>query len=173
MSAAPTFNRDRFLELAGRRAHPWVRRFGLTVMLAIVIVALTGALGQTERTDVAEGSAARLELRTPSTLRSGLLWRARVVVHARQKLAAPQLVLGSGYVDGMQLNTIEPAPIGETSRDGKLAFTFPTLDAGDNLTLYLQLQTDPTVYGKQDLSVGLESANSTPVRIQTSTRVLP
>jgi hypothetical protein len=36
------------------------------------------------------------------------------------------LVLDSGWGEGVTINTIEPSPVGEASRDGKLVF-----DLGD------------------------------------------
>jgi hypothetical protein len=173
LSSTTEFDLDRTRDLKGRGHQPWVRRVGLLLMGVIVVLALLGRFGQTEQSHAAASPSAKLEVLIPGTLRGGLLWRARIIVHARQKIAAPVLVLGPGYVRGMQLNTIEPSPTSETSRAAGLAFSYPTLEAGQSLTVYLQLQVDPTVIGAQDLSVGLEGANIDPVRVPASTRVLP
>lgn len=167
------FDLGRTRDLTGRSRHQWYRRAGLAVMGAVVVAALLGTFGQRDHTQTASGPAGSLELMKPAMLRGGLLWRARIVVRATEKIAAPQLVLGSGFVRGMQLNTIEPSPTSEGSRGSGLAFTYPTLNAGDSLTIYLQLQSDPTIVGAQNTSVSLEGANIAPIRLSSSTRVLP
>lgn len=173
MTAAAHFNLKRLRDLEGRLRHPFFRRTGLVALAAITIAALTGALGQTESTHSTGNEVAQLEVRAPSTLRGGLLWRARVTVTAREELVEPRIVLADGFVDGMQLNTIEPAPDSEASRDGALEFTYPTIPQGDTLTLYLQLQADPTVIGRQDLGVSLISDSGPALHLPRTTRVLP
>lgn len=173
MTASPHFDLGRLRDLEGRLAHPLRRRVGLAVLAVIVIAALTGKLGQTEQTRTVANAAAALEVRAPQTLRSGLLWRTRIVVTARQELVQPELTLGSGFADGMQLNTIEPAPTDETTVRGALVFSYPTIAAGDTLTVYLQLQSDPTVIGRQDLGVTLRSRDAPALDLPRTTRVLP
>jgi hypothetical protein len=45
----------------------------------------------------------------------------RVEVVSREELKEATLVLGSGWLEGMTVNTIEPSPLNEASRDGNLA----------------------------------------------------
>ena len=45
----------------------------------------------------------------------------------------PRLVLDEGWLDGLQINTIEPSPQSEASRDGRLVLSYPALKAGDRL----------------------------------------
>ena len=139
-------------------------------------VALTGRLGQSEHTSSAQTATARVTLDRPSTLRGGLMWPARVTIRARTQIVEPQVVLGAGYVRGMQLNTIEPAPADEATRGRSLALTYATLEPGDELTVYLQLQVNPDTLGRQDLSVVLEPGGDDPpasVRLPASATVLP
>jgi hypothetical protein len=167
---------ERHRDLRGRTGHPWIRRAILMVMAALVLVALTGRLGQSDHVTTVRTATARIDLRSPSALRGGLLWPARITVRARTRIVDPQLILGAGYVEGMQLNTIEPAAADETSRGDSLALTYATLDAGDQLTVYLQLQVNPDTLGRQDLSVVLRGGGEhppPPVRLRASTTVLP
>lgn len=154
-------------DLRGRRHHPWVRRVVLVLMTVLVVVALTGRFGQSERVLSVSRPDAEIRLRVPTALRGGLLWRAKITVTARTRIVDPELILGPGYVAGMQLNTIAPNATDEDSRGDSLALTYPTLDAGDKLTVYLQLQVDPTTSGRQDLSVSLdgEGLRDAPIRL--------
>lgn len=148
---------DRVRDLRGRRIHPWIRRVVLVAMTALVVVALAERFGQTEHVlSAPPHDAAKLELRAPEALRSGLLWRARITVTARTRIEDPELILGPGWVAGMQLNTIAPNATEEASRGDRLVLTYPTLRAGDQLVVHLQLQVNPTTSGRQDLSVALE-----------------
>lgn len=145
-------------------------------MAVVIVVALTGRLGQSEHTSSVRTATADLTVDTPSALRGGLMWPARVTIRARKRIVEPQVVLGAGYVRGMQLNTIEPAPADETTRGRSLALTYATLEAGDELTVYLQLQVNPDTLGRQDLSVVLQPGGDdppAPVRLPVSATVLP
>jgi len=156
--------------------HPWVRRVLVAAMVAVIVLALTGRLGQVERISSVQTATARVTLDAPSALRGGLMWPARVTIRARTRIVEPQVVLGAGYVRGMQLNTIEPAPAEETTRGRSLALTYATLQPGDELTVYLQLQVNPDTLGRQDLSVVLEPGGDDPppaVRLPASATVLP
>lgn len=180
MEASTTqFDLGRVRDLEGRRGHAWYRRIALAVMAAIVVAALAGVFGQTQSSRAADGPAASLRVQMPKTVRGGLMVPVRIAVRAKQKIIAPTLVLGPGFIEGMQLNSLEPAATSEASRppnaDGDAAFalTYPTLEAGDTLTVYVQLQVDPTTIGRQDVSVGLEGGNARPVRSPATLRVLP
>lgn len=177
-TTAPTdLARER--DLAGRRWQTWVRRGILALMAVFVGFALAGAFGQRTTVQTASGAAAEVRVRSATTLRGGVFSPVRIEVIARRKIAAPQLVLGPGFIDGLHLNSIEPAPLSETSRPrdeqgrAPLAFTYPTLEAGDELTVYLQTQVNPTTVGRQDMSVSLEGANVEPVRVPATLTVLP
>lgn len=167
---------ERTRDLRGRAFHPWFRRVLVVAMAAIVLFAAGGGIGQPQHRSGAATPAARLDVHGPRTLRGGLLWPARVVVHARERLVEPQVVLGSGYVRGMQLNTLEPAPSDEAAHGASLALTYPTIEAGGRLTVYLQLQVNPDTVGRQDLSVVLRPGGDDPqppVRVPASAVVLP
>ncbi len=102
-------------DLRGRSRRPWMRR-GLVALLAIpVVLALTGALGQQTKTLRTVAADATLQVEVPDVLRGGLMWRARIVVRATRTIEHPRIVLGSGFVHGMQLNTLEPAPESEAA----------------------------------------------------------
>ena len=160
-------------DLRGRFRHPWIRRTLLTVMAAGVAIAATGAIGQPTKTVVADGGGARLEVQVPGVLRGGLMWRARIAVTTDLDIEHPRIILGPGFVEGMQLNTLEPSPESEASRGPRVVLSYPALRAGDELVVYLQLQVNPTTVGKQDMSVELDDETEQIARVAHTTRVLP
>lgn len=173
------FDLDRARDLNGRHRHVWNRRFWLLVMAAFVGVALAGQFGQNRETRSTSGEAADLRIYMPEKIRGGLMFPVRIEVTAKERMSAPTIVLGPGFIDGMHLNTIEPAPTAEATRPpgatdpAPLAFTYPSLDVGDTLTVYLQLQVNPTTVGSQDVSVSVEAPGVEPVRSPATLRVLP
>jgi hypothetical protein len=146
----------------------------MLALLAVgVLLAATGAIGQPTKTLAVDGAGARLQLEAPGVLRGGLMWRARIVVRGDLDLKHPRLILGPGFVHGMQLNTIEPSPASEAGRGPRVVLSYPELKAGDELVVYLQLQVNPTTVGSQDTSVELDDATELVARVAHTTRVLP
>jgi hypothetical protein len=162
-------NRD----LEGRGGHPWIRRAVLVLLAVPVVLGLTGALGQETITRSASSPQARVSLDAPSVVRGGLMWRARISVRALRTIRHPRLILGSGYVDGMQMNTVEPSPAGEANRGPRLVFSYDQLSPGDELVVYLQFQTNPTTSGGQDAAVALDDATRPLARVEHTITALP
>ena len=163
----------RIRDLHGRRSHPWIRRACLAVLGAPLLLALTGAIGQPTKTLVAGGAGTRLQVEVPEVLRGGLMWPARIVVRSASNVKHPRIILGPGFVEGMQLNTIEPSPQSEAGRGPYLVLSYPELKAGDELVVYLQLQVNPTTVGDQDTSVQLDDETDPLGRVPHTTTVLP
>ena len=163
----------RMRDLHGRYAHPWVRRAMVALLAVPVVFAASGAFGQQTSTLRAAGGGAELEVNVPDTLRGGLLWRARITVRAQLDIKLPRIILGDGWVESMQLNTLEPAPESEAARGARVVLSYPELKAGEELAIYLQLQVNPTASGAQDTSVELDDETEPLARIGHTTRVLP
>jgi hypothetical protein len=160
-------------DLTGRVHHPWIRRVLLTLIAVPVVLGAAGALGQETVMRTAAGPRAQLALNAPETLRGGLMWRARITIRARDTIEFPRLVLGRGYINGMQLNSLEPSPSGESSRGPDLVLSYDKLAPGDTLVVYIQLQTNPTTSGAQDTSVELDDETRPLARISHTITVLP
>jgi hypothetical protein len=145
----------RHRDLVGRRHEAWVRR-GLLVLVGIVpLLAVLNLFGQRPHLEVVSGGAAQLEVYAPSHLRGGLLWEARFTIVARRELRDAVLVLDRGWMEGMTINTIEPSPLGEASRNGALALDLGHVPAGQKHVLYVQTQVDPTNVGRRSQDVRL------------------
>ncbi len=180
MSAPTTdFDLARTRDLEGRGRHVWNRRVVLALMAAFVVAALAGLFGQSPTVRTATSDSMALRVQMPEEVRGGLMFPVRIEVRANENVSSPQVVIGSGFVEGMHLNTLEPAPVSETTRPpkdgnpGALALTYPSLDAGDTLTVYLQLQANPTTVGNQDASVSVEGPGVDAVRSPATLHVLP
>jgi hypothetical protein len=164
---------DRHAALRRRRVEPWGRRAFLHVLLAAVAAALAGAVGQRASSTVAAEPAARLAVRAPQVVRGGLLFQARIEVRARRAVEHPRLVLDEGWLSGLQVNTIEPSPASEASRDGRLVLSYDALDPGDRLVVYLQFQLDPTSVGRTRNDVELDDATTRLAVVHRTLRRLP
>ena len=151
----------------------WARRATMTVFTAIVVLALLGVAGQTGTTTHASGAAASMSLGAPKTVRGGLFFQAKIEIVARRDVEHPRLVLGRGWVEGLQVNSTEPGAQSESSRDGRLVLSYDSLDAGDRFTLWVQFQVNPTQPGRRDLSVELDDAEAPIARIARKITVLP
>ncbi|MDX6707720.1 MAG: hypothetical protein QOI48_3566 [Solirubrobacteraceae bacterium] len=163
----------RIRDLRGRGSHPWIRRVFLTILGVGVVVASTGAIGQPTQALVTGGAGARLRVEVPDVLRGGLLAHARIVVRAARTISHPRIVLGPGFFEGLQVNTIEPSPQSEASRGRHVVLSYAELKPGDELVVYLQLQVNPTTVGDQDTTVQLDDETEPVARIAHTTTVLP
>ena len=69
--------RDRHLELAGRRGEPWARRIVIGLLGLVVVAALLGTVGQSPTTLQAQVPAATLTVKAPERVRSAFLEHVR------------------------------------------------------------------------------------------------
>jgi hypothetical protein len=134
----------RHRDLQGRRKDVWVRRGLLALAAAIPVLALFNVFGQRPGGSTVATSAARLHLYAPTRVRGGLLYEARFRITARRELKQAILVLDPGWAESQQINTIEPSPTGEASRDGQLELTLGHIPQGRSYLLFIQFQVNPT-----------------------------
>jgi hypothetical protein len=116
----------------------------LAVILAFLVAALFNVFGQYPSTVDLQSPRAKLRLYAPTKVRGGLLFEARFTIYARDELKNVLLRLSPGWNEGMQMNTVEPSPLGQGSRDGDLLFTLGHVPKGQVYRLFLQFQVNPT-----------------------------
>jgi hypothetical protein len=121
----------------------------------------------------AESDDATLELYAPERVRSGLIYEARFRIRAIRELKEATLVLDPGWVEGTTMNTVEPAPIGEASRDGKLVFDLGRVPGGDQHLLFIQLQVNPTNVGRHTQDVALFDGDELVATLDRTLTVFP
>jgi hypothetical protein len=164
--------RHRDLEGFSRRAI-WWRRAILGLIALISMLGLANVFGQRPATQIAVAPAASLKLYAPTHLRGGLLFSARFHIYAHKDLKRATLVLDPGWVEGMAVNTIEPSPIGEASRNGRLAFDLGHVRAGSSFVLWMQFQVNPTNVGRRSQDVELDDGGTRIARIDRTVTIFP
>jgi hypothetical protein len=163
--------RDRDLE--GRRNDIWVRRGLMALVAAVPIVALFNVFGQRPDSHTLAGPAASLKIYAPSHVRGGLLYEARFHVTARQELKNATLLLGSGWLEGMTVNTIEPSPVNEASDNGRLSLELGHIPQGQSYVLYMQFQVNPTNVGRRTQTVELDDGHTKLLSFHRTVTVFP
>ena len=129
--------------------------------------------GQRPATAVADVGAATLEVYAPERVRGGLFYEARFTIEAREEVEQATLVLDSGWAEGITINTVAPGPIGEASRDGRLAFELGRVPAGQKHVLFLQLQVNPTNVGHRAQDVELYDGDELLATINRTITIFP
>jgi hypothetical protein len=155
------------------RVEPWVRRVLVALLALFLLAGLLNVFGQRPGTSTAATSAARLKLYAPSRVRSGLYFEARFTITAHQDLKKATLVLDPGWLEGMTMNTIEPSPIGEGSRDGKLVLELGHIPKGSSYILFIQLQVNPTNVGRRSQDVALYDGDTLLTTIDRTITIFP
>jgi hypothetical protein len=145
----------RHRDLAGRQRHIWYRRGVMALIAVISVLALFNVFGQRPHGEFFDTPAAKFELYVPDHLRGGLLYEARFTITAHKDVKNALLQLSPGWFEGQQVNTIEPSPLGESSRNGDVLFTLGHIRAGTKYRLFMQFQVNPTNVGSRTADVTL------------------
>lgn len=156
--------------------HPveaWTRRALLAALVLVLALALANVFGQHVSTARADAAAARLEVLAPARLRSGLIFEARFTVAARRELKRATLVLGQGWFDGISVNAIEPAPVGEGNRDGAVVLEYGRVPAGERLVAHIYFQVNPTTVGRRQRTVELYDGERRLVSVARPLTIFP
>jgi hypothetical protein len=160
--AAPDYiELGRHRDFEKRRIEQWLPNVLLCVVAVVPILALFNVFGQSPSVEKVANpnGVATLELSAPKKVRSGLLFQARIDIHANKEIKDAVLVLDSGWLESMTLNTAEPAASSETSRNGSLAFDLGAIPAGKVWRQYLEFQANPVNLGSQSQGITLYDGN--------------
>jgi hypothetical protein len=149
------------------------RRILISLIVALAALALLNVFGQEERTSTATGAGASLEVVAPMRVRGGVFYQSRFTIRAEEQIEHATLVLDRGWLEGMHINTIEPAPVGEASREGRLALDFGRVPAGDFVIAYLQFQVNPTNVGRRSQDVALYDDDELLAQVDRTVTVFP
>ena len=157
---------------AGQREAP-VRRALVALVALICLAGLLNVFGQHPQTSEAATSQASLKVYAASRVRGGLYYQARITVTARRDVKNATLVFEPGWAEGITINTVEPSPVGEASRDGNLVFELGHVPAGTSYILFLQLQVNPTNIGHRSQDVALFDGDRFLTKVDRSVTVFP
>ena len=156
MATAPeSIDLGRHRDLKGREWHPWVRRAIMLLVLTFLLLALANVFGQRPSGVSVSTAEATLKVYAPTRVRGGLFFEGRYTIEAHEELKDAVLVLSQGWLEGITVNTIEPSPVGEASRNGSLALDLGHVPAGERHVLYVQFQVNPTNVGRRSADVEL------------------
>jgi hypothetical protein len=160
-------------DLSGRGRHPVYRRGLLALVGVLPVLALLNVFGQHPASSRADSPAASLRVTAPSRLRGGLLFQVRVEVTAHRSLGQPQVVMGRGWWEQMSVNSIEPQPSNESTRNGAVVLSYDRLEAAQSLVVWLYFQVNPTNVGKRSEDIALYDGQQPLARIHRSVTVFP
>jgi hypothetical protein len=160
-------------DLEGREGRPLTRRLILLAFVVLLALGLGNAFGQRPQTDTVAANGVELEVYSPRRLRSGLFFMSRFTIRAERELEQATLVLDPGWLEGMTLNTLEPAPVGEANRDGRLALDLGRVRAGTKHVFFLHFQVNPTNIGHRPQDVELHDGSTPLLHVDRTVTVFP
>jgi hypothetical protein len=161
-AAAPDQNDlPRHRDWEGRRYERWFPNALFALVCVVPLLALLNVFGQspTVKTVANPNGVATMQLSAPTSVRSGVLFQARFDIHAHKEIKDAVLVLDSGWLESLTMNTSEPAASSETSRNGGIALDLGDIPAGKLWRQYLQFQVNPVNAGSQSQGVTLYDGN--------------
>jgi hypothetical protein len=174
MASAPQgIKVGRMRDLQGREWHLWLRRALLGLVTAFIVLGLFNVFGQRPVSDTATSPEASLKVYAPTRVRGGLLWEARFTIRATEDVKDAQIVLSQGWLEGNTINTIEPSPVGEASRNGSLSLDLGHIPQGERYELYMQFQTNPTNIGHRSADVQLQDGEKLLLSIRRTIWIFP
>ena len=98
---------------------------------------------------------------------------AVTTIVAHQELKDATLVLNEGWIDGLTVNTIEPSPVNQASRNGDLALELGHLAPGAKYVLYMDYQVNPTTVGSRTLHLELDDGEQPVASLTRQLRIWP
>ena len=160
-------------DLEGREQRTLVRWLVVAAIVVLLALGLANVFGQRPQTDTASADGVELEVYSPRRLRSGLYFMSRFTIRAQRELEHATLVLDPGWLEGMTLNTLEPAPVGEANRDGRLALDLGRVRAGTKHVFFLHFQVNPTNVGRRAQDVELHDGGTPLLHVDRAVTVFP
>jgi hypothetical protein len=148
----------RHRDFEGKQAGQWLRHGFLLLLTVVVGAGLLNVFGARPETKEASAAAATLKVTAPERLRGGLLYQARLEIHANQAIGAPTLVFDKGWIEETTINTLEPEPAETTTDARHLKVRFAPLQPGRDLTVFVSLQANPNNVGTHNADVALYDA---------------
>jgi hypothetical protein len=159
--------------LEGRSRGIVARRVLLALLGAFLLAGLLNVFGQRPDTDVVSAPAASLKVFAPARARSGVVYAARFHIAAHHDIKDAYLVLDPGWAEGYTVNGLAPQPQTEGNRNGRLAYGFGHIPAGQSLIFFLSLQVNPTNVGHRPQDVELDDGEKPILTVHRSITIFP
>ena len=166
-----TLSRNR--DLQGLERRPYIRWALLALIGLFVLLGLANVFGQRPDTNTVAANGAELEVYAPDRLRGGLIFMARFTIRAEEEIEAATLVLDPGWLEGITLNSVVPSPVGEASRDGRIAFDLGRVPAGQKHVFFLHFQVNPTEIGRRSQDIALYDGERPLLEVDRTVTIFP
>jgi len=163
----------RHRDLEGRRWRITARRVLLALLGAFLLAGLLDVFGQRPDTDLVSAQAASLKVFAPVRARSGLVYAARFHITAHRDIRNAYLVLDPGWAEGYTVNGLAPQPLTEADRNGRLAYGFGHIPAGQSLIFFMSLQVNPTNVGHRSQNVELDDGEKPILTVHRNITIFP
>jgi hypothetical protein len=171
--APDTLVLKRHRDLDGRRRGIIARRVLLALLAAFLVAGLLNVFGQRPETDLVSAQAASLKVYAPLRARSGVAYAARFHITAHDDIKDAYLVLDPGWAEGYTVNGLAPQPLTEADRNGRLAFGFGHIPAGQSLIFFMSLQVNPTNVGHRSQNVELDDGEKPILTVHRDITIFP
>jgi hypothetical protein len=172
-SAPDQLTLARHRDLTGREHRPYVRWAVLTTLGLLCLLGLLNAFGQRPETHTASADGVELEVYSPERVRSGLFFMSRFTIRAEREIESATLLLDPGWLEGITLNTLVPAPVGEANRDGRIAFDLGRVRPGTDHVFFLHFQVNPTETGRRSQDVELLDGETPLLAVDRTVTIYP
>jgi hypothetical protein len=143
------------------------------LVAALALAALLNVFGQRPTTSSASVPAATLRVYSPPRVRGGLMFTTRFHITAHDDLKDARLVLDPGWIEGMQVNSMNPQPIGEGSRNGWIVLDLGHIPAGGSYIQFVEFQVNPTNVGHRSQAVELDDGQTKLLTIHRTITIFP
>lgn len=154
--------------------HERRRWLALILLSALMIAALLGVFGGGKaRSLTAASDAATLEVHTPRVIRNGMFFETQIRVTARAPVERAVIAVDATLWRDMTINTMIPAPSGESFKDGAFRFDYGQLQSGDTLTVKIDGQINPPLFAGTRGSVAVLDGERELAAIPLHITVLP
>jgi hypothetical protein len=163
----------RHRDLEGRRWEITARRILMSLLAAFLVAGLLNVFGQRPETDLVSAPAASLKVFAPVRARSGVVYAARFHITAHKDIKDAYLVLDPGWAEGYTVNGLAPQPVNEGDRNGRLAYGFGHIPAGQSLIFFLSLQVNPTNVGHRSQNVELDDGEKPILTVHRTITIFP
>lgn len=174
MAGAPdTLVLKRHRDLEGRGWEVVARRVLLGLLALVLLAGLLDVFGQRPNISSASAAAASLKVVAPIHARSGLVYSARFHITAHQDIKDAFLVLDPGWAEGYTVNGVAPQPLTEADRNGRIAYGFGHIPAGQSLIFFLSLQVNPTNIGHRSQNVELDDGETPILTVHRNITIFP
>jgi hypothetical protein len=145
----------RHQRLEGRDRFVWVRRTVLTVFAVLPLLALGNVFGQRAVVNSTSTSAATLEVKSPETVRGGLMFTTEIVITAHHDLHDGQVYLQRGWFTNMIFNGVSPQPSQQGAQQSWQIWDFGPIQAEQPFRIWISWQANPTNVGNHSQDVEL------------------